>query len=413
MQAIFKWMTTCHGRSEPPPAASLFAARAAGITGSPIDASTSLLQRQTHDVVRLAMGSPAAECIPAQVFAAILAEEAGRPDAFDYGPTEGDRALREALTGFLAGHGEEARPEELLITTGGMQGLDLVCKLFVDPGDLVAVESPTYTNGTATITGYQGRIMEVPVDADGMDVEVLAGMAAAESGPPKLIYTIPNFQNPSGTTLSLARRERLLDLADRWGSIVLEDDPYELLRFAGDSLPSLRQLAAGAVRVIGVHTFSKILAPGLRVGWLLADAPVTDLMIAARQGMDTCTNTVQQRLIARFLADGYMRRHLDTLRAEYLRRKQAMHQVLAGEMDGLDASWTDPDGGFFLWLTLPDDLDAAAVFPAALAEGVAYIPGTAFSPGGHFRSALRLAFSAENPSRIRLGVQRLRRAIGA
>src|SRR5208282_867334 len=192
-----------------PACSELFAARAAGMTGSPIDASMSLLQRQTHDVVRLAMGSPAAKCIPTATFRTLLAQETERPDAFDYGPTEGDPALRSALTEFLAAHGQPVPPEELLITTGGMQGLDLVCKLFIDPGDLVAVESPTYTNGTATISGYQGRMVEVPVDSDGMDVGSLAELVAGEHRAPKLIYTIPTFQNPSGATLSLARRERL------------------------------------------------------------------------------------------------------------------------------------------------------------------------------------------------------------
>jgi DNA-binding transcriptional MocR family regulator len=226
-----------------PSAADLFAARAAGITGSPIDASTSLLQRQQHDVVRLAMGSPAAECVPTEIFTGILAAESARPDAFDYGPTEGDQRLRSALAGLLAARGQPVPPEELLITTGGMQGLDLVCKLFVGDGDLVAVESPTYTNGTATIAGYRGRVMEVPVDSDGMDVEALAELAAAQPRPPKLIYTIPTFQNPSGTTLSLARRTRLLALAAQWGAIVLEDDPYEMLRFAGHLPPHLAALA--------------------------------------------------------------------------------------------------------------------------------------------------------------------------
>lgn len=394
-----------------PTCSELFAARAAGATGSPIDASMSLLERQTHDVVRLAMGSPAAKCIPTATFRALLAQEAGRPDAFDYGPTEGDHRLRSALTEFLAAHGQPVSPEELLITTGGMQGLDLVCKLFIDPGDLVVVESPTYTNGTATISGYQGRIVEVPVDSDGMDVDSLIELVAREHRAPKLIYTVPTFQNPSGTTLSLARRQRLLELAAGWGSIVLEDSPYEMLRFSGTPLPSLRKLGDGTVRVIGVHTFSKILAPGLRVGWVLAEPLVIELMVRARQAMDTCTNTLQQRLIARFLADGNMESQLEVLRAEYRHRKQAMQQALRDELGPLGASWTDPDGGFFLWLTLPDGIDSRALFPLALEEGVAYVPGPAFSVGGRFANALRLAFSAEDPARTLLGVQRLRRAI--
>ena len=391
---------------------SLYASRARGITGSVIDSSTSLLAGQTHDIVRLAMGSPAREAIPSATFGALLRElSADGPEAFDYGPTEGDRSLREALIAFLAAHGTEVAPEELLITSGGMQGLDLVCKLLVGPGDLVAVESPTYTNGTATISGYEGEMLEVPGDDEGMDVEVLADLAAEHGAPPKLIYTIPTFQNPSGTTLSLRRRERLIELAAGWGSVVLEDDPYSLLRFEGEDLPSLRELGAGRARVIAVHTFSKILAPGLRVGWVLAEPEVIARMVDARQSMDTCTAPPMQRLVARFLAGGLAEAHLEGLRGAYHERKCAMQDALADELGHLDARWTDPHGGFFLWLTLPEAIDTEALFPHALAEGVAYIPGPAFSIGRRFGNALRLAFSAEPPDRAREGVRRLHRAI--
>jgi 2-aminoadipate transaminase len=391
---------------------SLFASRVDGITGSVIDSSTSLLERQTHDIVRMAMGSPAPEAIPSATFGALLGDLAGEgASAFDYGPTEGDASLRRALMDFLAAHGTPVDPDELLITTGGMQGLDLVCKLFVESGDLVAVESPTYTNGAATISGYEGRMVEIPGDEDGMDVEALASAVDEDGEPPKLIYTIPTFQNPAGTTLSLERRERLIELASQWGAVVLEDDPYGLLRFEGEDLPTLRELGAGRVRVIGVRTFSKILAPGLRVGWLEAQPEIVARMIDARQGMDTCTAPPMQRLVARFLAGGHADRHLSTLRGEYHRRKVGLQQALHDELAGLDVSWTDPHGGFFLWLTLPPEIDTEALFPLALEEGVAYIPGPAFSIGGRFTNALRLAFSAETPDRAREGVRRLARAI--
>jgi 2-aminoadipate transaminase len=392
--------------------ASLYAPRAHGITGSVIDSSTSLLADQAHDVVRLAMGSPAPEAIPSPTFATLLAELAGAGyGAFDYGATEGDPALRDALLAFLAEQGVPVPSEELLITSGGMQGLDLVCKLFVGRGDLVAVESPTYTNGTATIAGYEGEMLEVPGDADGMDVEALARLVAELGAAPKVIYTIPTFQNPSGTTLSLERRERLIELASGWGAVILEDDPYSLLRFEGEALPSLRELGAGRARVIGVHTFSKILAPGLRVGWVLAEPEVIGRMVAARQSMDTCTAPPMQRLVARFLEDGLADAHLEGLRGAYRERKQAMQQALELELGHLGASWTDPHGGFFLWLTLPEPIDTQALFTRALAEGVAYIPGPAFSINGRFTNALRLAFSAEPPHRAHDGIRRLHRAI--
>ena len=392
---------------------SLYAARAAGITGSVIDSSTSLLQRQAHDVVRMAMGSPAAEAIPGDVFAALLAEvvaDGDAPSAFDYGPTEGEAELRTALLAFLEAQGTPVDPDELLITSGGMQGLDLVAKLFVEAGDLVAVESPTYTNGTATLSGYEGRLVEIPGDEQGMDVDALEWAAEEHGEPPKLIYTIPTFQNPAGTTLSLERRLRLIELAADWGAVVLEDDPYGLLRFEGDDLPTLRQLGAGRVRVLGVRTFSKMLAPGLRVGWVEAEPEIVARMIDARQGMDTCTAPAMQRLVARFLTGGHADAHLAALRAEYRRRKIGLQAALRDELHGLEATWTDPEGGFFLWLTLPEAIDTEELFPLALEEGVAYIPGPAFSIGGRFANALRLAFRAEPPERARVGVRGLARA---
>ncbi len=388
---------------------SLYTSRVEGITGSVIDSSTSLLQRQTHDIVRMAMGSPAADAIPSATFGALLGGLGA--DAFDYGPTEGEQSLRRALIGFLAARGTAVDPDELLITSGGMQGLDLVCKLFVEAGDLIAVESPTYTNGASTISGYEGRMVEIPGDAGGMDVDALAQVADDEGEPPKLIYTIPTFQNPAGTTLSLARRERLIELAEEWGAVVLEDDPYGLLRFEGEDLPTLRELGAGRVRVIGVRTFSKILAPGLRVGWVEAEPEIVARMIDARQAMDTCTAPPMQRLVARFLAEGHADAHLEALRHEYRRRKVSLQQALRDELAGLGARWTDPQGGFFLWLTLPEEIDTEDLFAIALEEGVAYIPGPAFSIGGRFSNALRLAFSAEAPDRAREGVRRLARAI--
>jgi 2-aminoadipate transaminase len=351
----------------------------------------------------MAMGSPAQNAIPSDTFGALLGGLG--PSAFDYGPTEGEASLRRALVDYVG-----VDPDELLITSGGMQGLDLVCKLFVEAGDLVAVEAPTYTNGAATISGYEGRMVEIFGDEDGMDIDALARVPEEHGETPKLIYTIPTFQNPAGTTLSHERRERLIELAADWGALVLEDDPYGLLRFEGSDLPSLRELAAGRVRVISVKTFSKILAPGLRVGWLEAEPEIIARMIDARQAMDTCTAPPMQRLVARFLADGHMDAHLATLRSEYRARKDALQRALRDELAGTGASWTDPHGGFFLWLTLPG-VDTEALFPLALEEGVAYIPGPAFSIGGHFTDALRLAFSAEASDRAREGVRRLARAI--
>jgi 2-aminoadipate transaminase len=403
---------TCepHGRRTDP--VLPLAARADGLVGSVIDSSTSLLHKQTRDIVRFAMGSPAAEAIPARVLSEIGATALGpgAPDAFDYGATEGDPPLRAALLASLAGTTDETTADRLTVTAGGMQGLDLFCKLFVDPGDLVVVESPTYTNGSATALSYGAELLEVPVDDDGMVVDALPDLVAKAGRTPKAIYTIPTFQNPSGATLSLARRRQLLELSRSWGSMLLDDDPYGLLRFEGADLPSLRQLGEGDPLVFSVRTFSKTIAPGLRVGWVDTAPELHQLLVNAKQAMDTCTNLPAQRLITGFLAGGHLQDHLTTQRAEYLRRKRAMQESLA-ENFGDIARWTDPHGGFFLWVTLTNGVDTQELFQVALAEGVAFIPGPAFSPTGRFSDALRVCFASTPPERIKEGVVRLRRAV--
>jgi 2-aminoadipate transaminase len=387
---------------------SLLAARTKDLVGSVIDSSTSLLQRQSHDIVRFAMGSPAAEAIPTAVFDD-LAPKVLTADAFDYAATEGDPLLREALLDLLTSTPDATTSDRLTITAGGMQGLDLFGKLFIDPGDLVVIESPTYTNGSATALSYGAELLEVGVDADGMIIEELEQAVRRAGRKPKAIYVIPTFQNPSGTTLSLDRRLRLIELARQWNSMIIDDDPYGMLRFAGDDIPSIRALADGDPLVFAVRTFSKIIAPGLRVGWVDTDPGLQQLLINAKQAMDTCTNLPNQRLVAGYLAGGYLDDHLDTQRRRYRERKLAMQQALL-EQFGDRADWTDPEGGFFLWVTLPG-VDTQELFPAALAEGVAYIPGRAFSPAGRFVDALRLCFASTAPERTRVGVARLRHAV--
>jgi len=388
------------------------ATRAGDLVGSVIDSSTSLLAAQTHDIVRFAMGSPAAEAIPAALLAEVGHEYLSptSTDAFDYAATEGDPPLRAALLAMLAGTSDETTADRLIVTAGGMQGLDLACKLFVDPGDLVIVESPTYTNGSATALSYGAELLEAPVDADGLVVEDLPALVERAGRRPKLIYTIPTFQNPSGATLSLARRHELVELARSWGSVIIDDDPYGLLRFEGEPLPTLRELGEGDPLVFSVRTFSKILAPGLRVGWVDTAPELQSLLINAKQAMDTCTNLPGQRLVTGFLDGGHLTGHLVALRRVYRERKMAMQHALQEHL-GEIATWTDPHGGFFLWVTLLNGVDTQDLFEVALAEGVAFIPGASFSPSGRFQDALRLCFASTAPERTREGIIRLRRAI--
>lgn len=391
------------GRSVP-----RLAARAAGLVGSIIDSSTSLLAAQTHDIVQFAMGSPADEALPVAQFREITADTLDGA-ALSYGSSEGEAPLLDRLESYLAGTPDRTSQDRMVITSGGMQGLDLANKLFVDPGDLVVVESPTYTNGSATALAYGAQLLEVPIDEDGMRIDDLVDLVAREGRPPKAIYTIPNFQNPYGATLSRERREELLRLAHRWGSIIIDDDPYGLLRFAGSDVPSFGQLSPGDPLVFGVRTFSKILAPGLRVGWVDADPSLRQLLINAKQVMDTCTNVPHQYLVAEYLARGGLDAHLARLRPLYRDRRDAMLDAIERHL-GDAATATRPEGGFFLWVTLQGrfaGIDTRELFEPALADGVAFIPGPALSPSERFANALRLCFASSTPERIDEGIRRL------
>ncbi|MEO6827945.1 MAG: PLP-dependent aminotransferase family protein [Microbacteriaceae bacterium] len=389
-----------------------FAARAARLTGSIIDSSTSLLASQTHDIVSFAMGSPADEAVPLDAFREIAAAQLDH-SSFAYGATEGEPALLKQLVDYLATTSEPTSAERVTITAGGMQGLDLACKIFVDPGDLVIVESPTYTNGSATAASYGAELLEAPMDQDGLIVEALPELVERAGRPPKAIYVIPNFQNPSGTTLSAARREQLLELAHTWGAVIIDDDPYGLLRFAGTDLPSFQSLSPADPLLFSVRTFSKILAPGLRVGWVDTDPSIRQLVINAKQAMDTCTNVPAQQIVAEFIRRGGLSDHLQMIKTTYRERKEAMRESLRRHL-GDRITMTDPEGGFFLWVTL-QGADAAtsttALFESALADGVAFIPGPALSASGKFDDALRLCFASSSPSRIEEGVRRLTLAL--
>ena len=389
-----------------------FAERASRLTGSVIDSSTSLLAAQTHDIVRFAMGSPADEAVPLEVFRDIVN---GRLDhsSFTYGATEGEPELLEQLVDYLSTASEPTSAGRVIITAGGMQGLDLACKIFVDPGDLVIVESPTYTNGSATAASYGAELLEAPMDENGLIVEALPEMVAKAGRTPKAIYVIPNFQNPSGTTLSAARREQLLELAHQWNAVIIDDDPYGLLRFAGEELPSFQSLSPADPLLFSVRTFSKILAPGLRVGWVDTDPAIRQLVINAKQAMDTCTNVPAQQLVAEFIRRGGLTGHLESIKSHYLERKIAMTESLHRHL-GDRITMTNPEGGFFLWVTLQGEdklTSTSALFTTALAEGVAFIPGPALSPSGKFDDSLRLCFASSTPDRIEEGVQRLTRAL--
>lgn len=395
------------------PRALPLARRASSLVGSVIDQSTATLASQTHDIVRFAMGAPSDDLIPVADLDRIASgHRAGR---YGYGESSGEPALVEQIVRLAEHMGAPTARERITVTTGAMQGLDLIARLFVDDGDLVIVEGPTYTNANATMLAAGARLLEAPTDAHGLVVDALPDLVRFAGATPKVVYCVPTFQNPTGSTIPTQRRERLLELVEEWGAVLIDDDPYGMLRFDGEHVPTFAQLSGNAPSVLSVRTFSKLLAPGLRVGWLDVDPSLRDPLIRAKQAMDTCTSVPAQLLVADFLAADLLRSHLDRVIPLYAERKAHMRAALEREL-GQDAVATDPEGGFFLWLTLTGalaDVDAEAAFDRALAEGVAYIPGPAFSTRGAFRNALRLCFATSEPARIDEGVARLARSLHA
>jgi 2-aminoadipate transaminase len=386
------------------------ASRAVDLKGSAVDSSVGLLQRHGGDVISLGMGAAGPDAIPGAALGELASEllRDASNSSLNYGPTEGERTLRSALMTALVAWGQPASEESLLITTGGMQGLDLACKMYLDPGDVVLTESPTYPNALVTIATYEGRVLECPTDSRGIVVDAIHDLVAREGRPPKLIYVIPNHQNPTGVSLADDRRPRLLELARTYNAVILEDDPYNQLSYDGTRHPSLFELDAGVGTVVSVNTFSKVVAPGLRVGWVLAHPGVITRMVAARHGMDTCTNVLGQRLVAAFMANRGLDEHIVELRERYGRKLQAMLLELQrnfGDEPGVE--WSRPSGGFFVWLTLPG-ADADELVEVALANGVFFIPGSAFTTTSAFRDCVRLNFTYPSEREIAQGIARLK-----
>ena len=292
-----------------------------------------------------------------------------------------------------------------------MQGLDLFCKLFVDPGDLRHGRVADVHERQRHRAVLQARLSSRSPSTTTAWTSTSSSDLVGEAGrTPKAIYTIPTFQNPSGVTLSLERRLPAARARAGWGSMVIDDDPYGLLRFAGEPLPTLQELGGGDPLVFSVRTFSKIVAPGLRVGWVDTVPELQPLLINAKQAMDTCTNLPAQRLLAGFLTGGHLDDHLVTQRAEYKRRKGG-HAWRCASTSATSRGGPTPRAASSCWVTLDNGVDATALFERALAEGVAFIPGSAFSPSGRFTDALRLCFASTPPDRIHEGVARLRRAV--
>ncbi len=373
---------------------------------------------EARNVVSFAPGYPDPATFPWGDLREITADllSGGHGDALQYGPTRGDRGLREAITGILVKRGITAAPEEVLITTGSQQGLDLVARVLLDPGDVVLVELPSYTGAITAFRNVQAELVGVRQDADGVDLDELDAVTArlrADGRRVRALYVVPNFQNPTGLLIGREKRTRLLEWAARRDVLILEDDPYCELYFedcAGrdDIRPIKADDREG--RVVYFSSFSKTLAPGFRVAWLAAPGPLAARMEVAKQAADLCTGALDQHIVFEACRRGILDRQAPRLRRHYQHKRDVMEGALTEALGGV-VSWPAPRGGFFLWAKLPDHVDTDAMLKRALAHGVIYVAGSAFFVDGGGQNFLRLCFSAPSPERIAEGVSRLASAV--
>jgi 2-aminoadipate transaminase len=388
--------------------AGLFAARTKVMKSSAMRDLMALTERA--DIISLAGGLPDTSSFPAESFAAIMSRVAVDSTArsLQYGPTEGLSVLKRCIAEVMAEEGTEIDPDEVLVTTGGQQVIDLVCKTLVDPGDVIVAEAPTYPGAIPTFCSYQAQVIQISLDADGMRVDELEATLDrldAEGRRPKFIYTVPTFQNPAGTTLSLPRRRRLVEVARERELLVLEDNPYGLLRYEGDPLPTLYELDRGDF-VIYLGTFSKILSPGVRLGWSVGPRPVLEKMNVGKQAADLCSSSLTQFFVAAYFASGRWQDYVTSLREIYRRRRDVMLDALADCL-GPESRWTHPQGGLFIWATLPDYIDTTDLLARALDQHVAFVPGRSAFLDGRGASSMRLNFSGVGEADIREGVRRI------
>jgi 2-aminoadipate transaminase len=410
---------------------ALFATRTRGMKSSAMREMMALTERT--DVISLAGGLPDTSTFAPELYAKLMAKVAAESTAraLQYGPTEGMAATVGCVVEVMAREGTLVDPADVIITTGGQQVIDLVCKALIDPGDVIVAEAPTYPGAVPTFSAYEADVEQIEIDGDGMPIDALErtlDRLQAEGRRPKFIYTIPNFQNPGGVTMSLARRRRLVEVARERELLVLEDNPYGLLRYEGEALPTLYSLDAQNANpstsggasdlVIYLGTFSKILSPGLRLGWAVAPQPVLEKLNLGKQGSDLCSSPVTQMFVAAYFGErdahggpGWVE-YVERLRDLYRSRRDVMLDSLS-EHFGDGASWTHPQGGLFIWATLDQRIDTTDLLALAReSEGVAFVPGrAAYVDGRSGASSMRLNFAGSPERDIREGVRRIGKAM--
>lgn len=366
------------------------------------------------EVISLAGGLPATDCFPVELFEQISSRIARSRCALSlqYGPTEGFADLKEDIAQVMAEEWTQVDPERIIVTTGGQQAIDLVSKAFLDPGDVVLAEGPAYAGALTTFVSYQANVVHVPMDNEGLDIEALEELLSrleTRGQRPKFFYIVPNFSNPSGVTLSLERRRRLVDLAAERELLLVEDNPYGLLRYDGAIPPTVFSLDRSE-NVIYLGSFSKIISPGIRTGWVVSPTAVYQKLVLGKQAADLCSSPLNQLFVHEFVAGGMWREYLEQLKRIYLARRNALLQALATEFPE-GAVWTRPEDGFFVWATLPGDIDTGDLLVKAIEENVAFVRGDAFFADGQGTHSMRLNFSYTTEDLIAEGVRRLGRVI--
>jgi DNA-binding transcriptional MocR family regulator len=388
-----------------------YASRVRGMTTSEIRALFAVANRP--EVVSLAGGSPYVAALPLDAVGAMLGELGSTygTTTLQYGIGQGDVALRERICEVMTLSGIDASvgasPDDVVVTVGGQQALDLVSRVFLDPGDVVLAEGPSYVGALGVFQAAQADVVHVPMDDDGLIPAALSeaiATVAAAGRRAKFLYTIPAHQNPAGVTIPDARRNEILAICQAAGLLIVEDDPYGLLGFDGETVPALRSRARDGV--IFVSTFSKTFAPGLRMGWILAPHAVREKLVIASEAQILCPSAFTQAAVTTYFATMPWREQLKTFREVYRERRDAALSALADMMPA-GTRWTVPSGGFYIWVTLPEGLHSKEMLPRAITERVAYVPGTGFFAEGTGAAHLRLSYCFPPPERIREGIRRL------
>jgi len=387
-----------------------FSSRVAGAKRSAIRELLKLTEQP--DIISFGGGLPAPETFPHEEMAEIAAEliREKYANVLQYGLTEGSKTLRQAVCDWLRPQGMDVTIHELLVATASQQALDLLCKAFLDPGDVVFCGLPTYLGAVQAFTLFQVDKVGVPLEDDGMDLDDLEARIERAKGAGKTlkaIYVIPDFQNPSGITMSLDKRKRLLEIARREDLLIFEDNPYGQLRFAGEPIPSICSMDDEG-RVILLLTFSKTLCAGLRLAVMLARGDLMDALVRAKQATDLCTSKLTQHLAAQYMLRYGLENHLEEIRPIYREKRNAMIAALERYMpEDAGITWTEPEGGLFVWMRLPEGIDATDMLQDAIEHKVAYVPGASSYVDGGGQNTIRLSFSVVSPETIDEGIRRL------